>query len=54
MPENYSTGPEYRNEGNKICWTQNLLVTEWHILFKMTILGWQFNIWSDAAVQMLY
>ena len=22
-PENFSTGPEYRNEGNKICWTQN-------------------------------
>jgi hypothetical protein len=21
--ENFSTGPEYRNEGNKICWTQN-------------------------------
>jgi hypothetical protein len=29
-PEKFSTGPEYRNEGNKICWTQNLLVTEWH------------------------
>jgi hypothetical protein len=22
-PEKCSTGPEYRNGGNKICWTQN-------------------------------
>jgi hypothetical protein len=22
-PENFSTGPEYWNEGNQICWTQN-------------------------------
>ena len=22
-PDNFSTGPEYRNGGNKICWTQN-------------------------------
>ena len=51
-PDKFSTGPEYRNGGNQICWTQNeltpVVVTEWHI-FKMTILGWQLNTWSDAA-----
>jgi hypothetical protein len=31
----------------------NILVTEWHILFKMTISGWQFNTWSDAAVHLI-
>ena len=31
----------------------NLLVTEWHILFKMSIFGWQFNTWSDAAVHLI-
>ena len=41
---------EIKFVGNKI----NLLVTEWHILFKRTILGWQFNSWSDAAVHLLF
>jgi hypothetical protein len=40
---------EIKFVGNKI----NLLVTEWHILFKRTILGWQFNTWSDAAVHLI-
>jgi hypothetical protein len=31
----------------------NLLVTEWHILFKMAILGSQFYTWSDAAVHLI-
>ena len=30
-----------------------VVVTEWHILFKMTILGWQFKTWSDAAVHLI-
>jgi hypothetical protein len=52
-----STGPEYGNEGNKIWWKYkiNLLVIECmsHILSKMTILGWQLNTWSDAAVHLI-
>jgi ribosomal protein S27E len=38
---------EIKFVGHKI----NLLVTDWHILFRITILCWQFNTWSGICTQ---